>query len=68
MDGNNRFIDDYIKIFKKISKLKGILKYSGRLGLIVGAVLFFSPTVTVEQILEKGCFRVTTENVVTKAG
>jgi phospho-N-acetylmuramoyl-pentapeptide-transferase len=34
------------------------------LGLIVGAVLYFSPAVTVRDT-GKGCFRVTTENVVT---
>jgi phospho-N-acetylmuramoyl-pentapeptide-transferase len=31
VDGNNRFYDDYIKIFKKDKQgLKGFLKYSGR--------------------------------------
>jgi hypothetical protein len=31
VDGDNSFIDDYIKIFKKDKQgLKGILKYSGR--------------------------------------
>jgi phospho-N-acetylmuramoyl-pentapeptide-transferase len=35
------------------------------LGLIVGAVLYFSPAVTVRTDTGKGCFRVTTENVVT---
>lgn len=44
------FVDDYIKIFKKDKQgLKGIFKVIGQvgLGLIVGSVLYFSPTVTV---------------------
>ncbi|KAF2510080.1 phospho-N-acetylmuramoyl-pentapeptide-transferase [Flavobacterium zhairuonense] len=44
------FIDDYIKIFKKDKEgLKGIFKVIGQvgLGIIVGAVLYFSPAVTV---------------------
>ena len=48
--GTIGFIDDYIKIFKKDKAgLKGIFKVFGQvgLGLIVGAVLYFSPAVTV---------------------
>ena len=46
------FIDDYIKIFKKDKKgLKGRFKVMGQvtLGLIVGAVLYFHPEVTVKE-------------------
>lgn len=45
------FIDDYIKIFKKDKKgLKGRFKVIGQitLGLIVGAVLYFHPMVTMK--------------------
>nr|WP_299345786.1 phospho-N-acetylmuramoyl-pentapeptide-transferase [Allomuricauda sp.] len=45
------FIDDYIKIFKKDKKgLKGRFKVMGQvvLGLIVGAVLYFHPAVTIK--------------------
>lgn len=48
--GTIGFIDDYIKIFKKDKQgLKGIFKVIGQvgLGLIVGSVLYFNPTVTV---------------------
>jgi phospho-N-acetylmuramoyl-pentapeptide-transferase len=48
--GTIGFVDDYIKIFKKDKQgLKGIFKVFGQvgLGLIVGTVLYFSPTVTV---------------------
>ena len=48
--GTIGFIDDYIKIFKKDKQgLKGIFKVIGQvgLGLIVGAVLYFDPGVTV---------------------
>ncbi|MFB0911131.1 MAG: phospho-N-acetylmuramoyl-pentapeptide-transferase [Flavobacterium sp.] len=66
--GTIGFIDDYIKIFKKDKQgLKGIFKVFGQvgLGLIVGAVLYFSPAVTVRTDTGKGdVFRVTTENVV----
>lgn len=44
------FVDDYIKIFKKDKKgLKGRFKVIGQvvLGLIVGAVLYFHPEVTI---------------------
>ncbi|MEM8999730.1 MAG: phospho-N-acetylmuramoyl-pentapeptide-transferase [Bacteroidota bacterium] len=46
------FIDDYIKIFKKDKKgLKGRFKVMGQivLGLIVGAVLYFHPGVTMKE-------------------
>ncbi len=46
------FIDDYIKIFKKDKKgLKGRFKVMGQitLGLIVGAVLYFHPEVTMKE-------------------
>ncbi|TDO77829.1 phospho-N-acetylmuramoyl-pentapeptide-transferase [Flavobacterium chryseum] len=48
--GTIGFIDDYIKIFKKDKQgLKGIFKVIGQvgLGIIVGAVLYFNPAVTV---------------------
>lgn len=48
--GTIGFIDDYIKIFKKDKQgLKGIFKVFGQVGLgvIVGSVLYFSPSVTV---------------------
>ena len=53
------FIDDYIKIFKKDKKgLKGRFKIMGQvvLGLIVGAVLYFHPEVTIK---EKDTTRIT---------
>ncbi|WP_343487671.1 phospho-N-acetylmuramoyl-pentapeptide-transferase [Allomuricauda sp. d1] len=46
------FADDYIKIFKKNKKgLKGRFKVMGQvvLGLIVGAVLYFHPEVTMKE-------------------
>ena len=58
------FIDDYIKIFKKDKKgLKGVFKEMGQvvLGLIVGAVLYFHPQVTLK---EKDTTRITEELVV----
>ena len=58
------FIDDYIKIFKKDKKgLKGRFKVMGQvvLGLIVGAVLYFHPQVTLK---EKDTTRITEELVV----
>ncbi|RED22057.1 phospho-N-acetylmuramoyl-pentapeptide-transferase [Flavobacterium cutihirudinis] len=48
--GTIGFVDDYIKIFKKDKAgLKGIFKVIGQvgLGIIVGAVLYFNPAVTV---------------------
>nr|WP_299000395.1 phospho-N-acetylmuramoyl-pentapeptide-transferase [uncultured Allomuricauda sp.] len=53
------FIDDYIKIFRKNKKgLKGRFKVMGQvgLGLIVGAVLYFHPEVTLK---EKDTTRIT---------
>ncbi|MFD2099420.1 phospho-N-acetylmuramoyl-pentapeptide-transferase [Flagellimonas iocasae] len=53
------FVDDYIKIFKKDKKgLKGRFKVMGQvvLGLIVGAVLYFHPGVTIK---EKDTTRIT---------
>lgn len=46
------FIDDYIKIFKKDKKgLKGRFKIMGQvvLGLLVGAILYFHPQVTIKE-------------------
>ncbi|MEN1784401.1 MAG: phospho-N-acetylmuramoyl-pentapeptide-transferase [Bacteroidota bacterium] len=46
------FVDDYIKIFKKDKKgLKGRFKIMGQvtLGVIVGAVLYFHPMVTMKE-------------------
>ncbi|OQD43885.1 phospho-N-acetylmuramoyl-pentapeptide-transferase [Croceivirga radicis] len=46
------FIDDYIKIFKKNKEgLKGRFKVIGQvgLGLVVGAVLYFHPQVTIKE-------------------
>jgi len=48
--GTIGFVDDYIKIFKKDKQgLKGIFKVIRQvgLGIIVGAVLYFNPAVTV---------------------
>lgn len=53
------FVDDYIKIFKKDKKgLKGRFKIMGQvgLGLIVGAILYFHPGVTIK---EKDTSRIT---------
>ncbi|QBZ96725.1 phospho-N-acetylmuramoyl-pentapeptide-transferase [Flavobacterium sangjuense] len=50
--GTIGFIDDYIKIFKKDKQgLKGIFKVVGQvgLGLVVGSVLYFNPSVTVRE-------------------
>ncbi|TDS56928.1 phospho-N-acetylmuramoyl-pentapeptide-transferase [Myroides indicus] len=47
------FLDDYIKVFKKDKEgLKGRFKVIGQvgLGLVVGAVLYFSPDVTVREV------------------
>ena len=69
--GTIGFIDDYIKIFKKDKEgLKGIFKVFGQvgLGLIVGTVLYFSPSVTVRTDTAKtDIFRTTTENVISPA-
>ncbi|WP_313374796.1 phospho-N-acetylmuramoyl-pentapeptide-transferase [Chishuiella sp.] len=45
------FLDDYIKVFKKNKEgLKGKFKVLGQIGLgvVVGSMLYFSPTVTVK--------------------
>jgi len=50
--GTIGFIDDYIKIFKKDKQgLKGIFKVIGQvgLGIIVGAVLYLHPGVTIRE-------------------
>lgn len=49
------FLDDYIKVFKKNKKgLRGVFKVLGQigLGLMVGAVLYFHPDVTIKQKAE----------------
>lgn len=46
------FIDDYIKVFKKDKKgLRGQFKIAGQvgLGIIVGAILYFNPDVTIKE-------------------
>lgn len=58
------FIDDYIKIFKKDKKgLKGRFKVLGQivLGLMVGAILYFHPEVTMK---ERDSSRITTSYTV----
>jgi phospho-N-acetylmuramoyl-pentapeptide-transferase len=69
--GTIGFIDDYIKIFKKDKQgLKGIFKVFGQvgLGLIVGSVLYFNPTVTIRTDTgNSDIFKVTTENVIKQA-
>jgi phospho-N-acetylmuramoyl-pentapeptide-transferase len=69
--GTIGFIDDYIKIFKKDKEgLKGIFKVFGQvgLGLIVGTVLYFNPSVTVRTDTAKAdIFKTTTENVIAPA-
>lgn len=60
------FVDDYIKIFKKNKEgLKGRFKVIGQvtLGLLVGAVLYFHPEVTIK---EKDSTRITEEFKVEK--
>jgi phospho-N-acetylmuramoyl-pentapeptide-transferase len=69
--GTIGFIDDYIKIFKKDKEgLKGIFKVVGQvgLGLIVGTVLYFSPSVTVRtDTSTSDIFKVPTETVILPA-
>ena len=69
--GTIGFIDDYIKIFKKDKQgLKGIFKVFGQvgLGLIVGSVLYFNPTVTIKTDTgNSDIFKVTSENVIKQA-
>jgi len=68
--GTIGFIDDYIKIFKKDKEgLKGKFKVIGQvgLGLIVGAVLYFHPGVTVRQDTAGSfTYKAQTENVITQ--
>ena len=50
--GSIGFLDDYIKVFKKDKEgLKGRFKVIGQIGLgiIVGATLYFSPSVTIKE-------------------
>lgn len=69
--GTIGFVDDYIKIFKKDKQgLKGIFKVFGQvgLGLIVGTVLYFNPSVTVRTDTGKSdVFKTATENVIYQA-
>jgi len=69
--GTIGFIDDYIKVFKKDKQgLKGIFKVFGQvgLGLIVGYVLYFNPTVTIRTDTAKSdIFKTTSENVIKQA-
>ncbi|MFZ0597889.1 MAG: phospho-N-acetylmuramoyl-pentapeptide-transferase, partial [Flavobacterium sp.] len=66
--GTIGFVDDYIKIFKKDKQgLKGIFKVIGQvgLGIIVGAVLYFNPAVTVRTDTGRtDVFRTTTNTTV----
>ncbi|CAM3457604.1 phospho-N-acetylmuramoyl-pentapeptide-transferase [Flavobacterium longum] len=70
--GTIGFIDDYIKIFKKDKQgLKGIFKVIGQvgLGLIVGAVLYFHPNVTVRKDAVPNVYSYSqTTNVIRQAG
>jgi len=66
--GTIGFIDDYIKIFKKDKQgLKGIFKVIGQigLGLIVGAVLYLHPGVTLRNDSNKTITINQKENVIT---
>jgi phospho-N-acetylmuramoyl-pentapeptide-transferase len=68
--GTIGFVDDYIKIFKKDKQgLKGIFKVVGQvgLGLVVGAVLYFNPGVTVRKSNETTINLKQTENVIRQA-
>ena len=67
--GTIGFIDDYIKIFKKDKQgLKGIFKVIGQvgLGIIVGSVLYFSPSVTVREKSSKPITFNQTENTISQ--
>lgn len=69
--GTIGFIDDYIKIFKKDKEgLKGKFKVVGQvgLGLIVGYILYFHPSVTVRTDTSRVDIYSTTQNVITPAG
>ena len=69
--GTIGFIDDYIKIFKKDKQgLKGIFKVFGQvgLGLIVGTVLYFHPSVNIRTDTARGdIFNQTSETVIKAA-
>ncbi len=69
--GTIGFVDDYIKIFKKDKQgLKGIFKVVGQvgLGLIVGAVLYFDPGVTVRRdTVKQQVPLMQTENLISQA-
>jgi len=69
--GTIGFIDDYLKIFKKDKEgLKGKFKVVGQvgLGLIVGYVLYFHPSVTVRTDTSRvNIFSTSTQNVITQA-
>lgn len=65
--GTIGFVDDYIKIFKKDKQgLKGIFKVIGQvgLGLIVGSVLYFHPSVTIREHTNSAVPFNTTEKVI----
>ncbi|MFD2600529.1 MULTISPECIES: phospho-N-acetylmuramoyl-pentapeptide-transferase [Flavobacterium] len=70
--GTIGFIDDYIKIFKKDKEgLKGKFKVVGQvgLGLIVGYILYFHPSVTVRTDTGKvNIYNQENVNVITQAG
>lgn len=69
--GTIGFIDDYIKIFKKDKEgLKGKFKVVGQigLGLIVGYILYFHPSVTVRTDTGRVNIYDTTQNVISPAG
>lgn len=68
--GTIGFIDDYIKIFKKDKQgLKGIFKVIGQvgLGLIVGSVLYFHPSVTIREKSSEPITFNQPQNVITSA-
>jgi phospho-N-acetylmuramoyl-pentapeptide-transferase len=49
--GTIGFVDDYIKIFKRQTRFKGIFKVFGQVGLsLVGTVLYFNLVLPLEQI------------------
>lgn len=69
--GTIGFIDDYIKIFKKDKEgLKGKFKVVGQvgLGLIVGYILYFHPSVTVRTDTSRIDIFNTTQNVISQGG
>jgi phospho-N-acetylmuramoyl-pentapeptide-transferase len=69
--GTIGFIDDYIKIFKKDKEgLKGKFKVVGQvgLGLIVGYILYFHPSVTVRTDTGRIDIFNTSQNVISATG